>query len=817
MFEILNINGLTALFWIVQCHYDRPHTYTNLGPRGSGKSALLEALTTHYDKIIAGALRVVVEDYSKSLISGCGRRRYEERALNRILSGILLVLLLSGSILFVGAAQVCDLNCSKEMMGVVNPRGSSVQFETVTVQTRLRLFAVYNDYFHNLLLVANLTDIDGNPVVDEAISFSLRRKTAPITEPWFELGTATTNAAGVAEFNIALSGFTGPYSVRARHEQHIDFSASENIVNIVFPSGQVIHIKSDGSIDPLNAPIQKNGYSYVLTDDITADSAGIAIERDNIILDGAGHLIQPLPHIVGQYGISLIDKTNVTIKNVRIRSFFSHIKLSNSANNTIARNMLIRSEYPTLLLGHITTVELGLYLYGSTNNTISENEVTNTYIGIALESSPNNKIYHNNLINNTEHAHIELSGYANVWDDGYPSGGNYWSNYAGIDVCNGPNQDLSGSDGIGDTPYTIDANNTDHYPLNGPINLFNAGTWNEATYYVDIISNSTVSDFYFSPNEGAFLRFNVTGMVGTIGFCRVTIPKEILWVEDGWIVLVDGEPVGYTLIGDANYTYPFFTYSHSTHEVRIIGTHVIPPPLDTTPPVVGTPFQELDNVMPHQTVTVYVDVTDMESGVKTVILSYKKDGGIAWTNLTMLYNTTLGLYGAAIPGFPSATTICYKIIAYDNADNVAINDNAGQYYCYTVSPPPLSASISPLSASILIGQSVKFTSTASGGYTPYHRQWYVNDNPVSGANTNSWTFTPTTSGICYVHLKVSDAKGNTAQSETARITVAAVPVGGYSIPIQVHTKTQPIILYIAITVILTVIFIKIERKAKRKH
>jgi hypothetical protein len=32
--------------------FDRPHTYTNLGLRGSGKSALLEALATHYDKII---------------------------------------------------------------------------------------------------------------------------------------------------------------------------------------------------------------------------------------------------------------------------------------------------------------------------------------------------------------------------------------------------------------------------------------------------------------------------------------------------------------------------------------------------------------------------------------------------------------------------------------------------------------------------------------------------------------------------------------------------------------------------------------------
>jgi hypothetical protein len=131
--------------------------------------------------------------------------------------------------------------------------------------------------------------------------------------------------------------------------------------------------------------------------------------------------------------------------------------------------------------------------------------------------------------------------------------------------------------------------------------------------------------------------------------------------------------------------------------------------------------------------------------------------------------------------------------------------------------PPLTVSISPTSASILVGQSVTFTSTVSGGYTPYSYQWYLNGAPVSGATAASWTFTPTTAGIYYVHLKVTDAKGNTAQSDTARITVATVPVGGYSFPIQVHTKTEPIIPYIALIATLTAIFTKLRPKTKRKH
>jgi hypothetical protein len=131
-------------------------------------------------------------------------------------------------------------------------------------------------------------------------------------------------------------------------------------------------------------------------------------------------------------------------------------------------------------------------------------------------------------------------------------------------------------------------------------------------------------------------------------------------------------------------------------------------------------------------------------------------------------------------------------------------------------PPPLSASISPLSESINVGQSVTFTSTVSGGYTPYTYQWYLSGAPVSGTNATSWTFTPTTAGIYYVYLKVTDDKGNTAQSETARITVTTVPVGGYSISIRTPATAKTLTLYIILTAILTIALTTIKHETKRK-
>jgi parallel beta-helix repeat protein len=112
--------------------------------------------------------------------------------------------------------------------------------------------------------------------------------------------------------------------------------------------------------------------------------------------------------------------------------------------------------------------ESGITLYSTVytcyDNAVFGNSVIRNRYGISLNTSFNNTIYHNNFINNAQQAVISGSE-PNTWDNGYPSGGNYWNDYNGTDVYSGPYQNVTGSDGIGDTPYVIDANNTDHYPL----------------------------------------------------------------------------------------------------------------------------------------------------------------------------------------------------------------------------------------------------------------------------------------------------------------------------------------------------------------
>jgi len=105
------------------------------------------------------------------------------------------------------------------------------------------------------------------------------------------------------------------------------------------------------------------------------------------------------------------------------------------------------------------------------------NTISNNPIGLTINDAP--PAFHNNFINNTVQA---LSGCPfepclRPFDNGYPSGGNYWSDYSSAtDRCSGPNQDVCpSSDGITDKPYPIISScpgctlpGLDRYPLLRP-------------------------------------------------------------------------------------------------------------------------------------------------------------------------------------------------------------------------------------------------------------------------------------------------------------------------------------------------------------
>jgi len=245
--------------------------------------------------------------------------------------------------------------------------------------------------------------------------------------------------------------------------------------------------------------------------------------------------------------LSMVSKENkIRNNNVTNNTLFAGIDLANGAHdNEIENNNIVQNTY-------------GIWI-SFDNNSIFGNQIVNNDVGIYEDpESLGYKIFHNNFINNTKQ--IDLSGQSvNVWDNGLE--GNYWSDYNGTD---------SNQDGIGETFYIINGNNTDHHPLMGTFSDFPV-TLGEQTSHVTTVCNSTISAFQFD-QVNKIVRFNVTGEEG-IGFCRVCIPYNLM-PPPHTVIIDDGQtPVLYynhSIYDNDTHRWIYFTYLHSEHKVEVI-------------------------------------------------------------------------------------------------------------------------------------------------------------------------------------------------------------------------------------------------------
>jgi len=179
-----------------------------------------------------------------------------------------------------------------------------------------------------------------------------------------------------------------------------------------------------------------------------------------------------------QHGINIIDGDNVSVLNNTIKlntgdgvhgNNYCLNCLLNVTGNTISSNLsgiILQSLNNTIISENRIAYNIhdGIGAYRSTYVLIDLNNVTSNGVGVNLGGSTNNLVHHNNFLSNSVQSLDNETG-QNMWDVGYASGGNHWSDYNGVDNCSGPGQNVcSRSDGIGDTAYTF-ANSEDHYPL----------------------------------------------------------------------------------------------------------------------------------------------------------------------------------------------------------------------------------------------------------------------------------------------------------------------------------------------------------------
>jgi len=175
-----------------------------------------------------------------------------------------------------------------------------------------------------------------------------------------------------------------------------------------------------------------------------------------------------------QFGMSIESSSENNIVYNNVTEADEGITLAYSSSNNITNNNISNNKYGGVLLSlssdnniaynNVTgngLVGIGISSDGKgtlENNLLQGNNLTNNTCGVQLGYTSGNKCYNDNFVNNTQQAFVQVPiggvSIGNVWDNGFE--GNYWSDYNGTD---------SNQDGIGDTPYIIDANNIDHFPL----------------------------------------------------------------------------------------------------------------------------------------------------------------------------------------------------------------------------------------------------------------------------------------------------------------------------------------------------------------
>lgn len=208
--------------------------------------------------------------------------------------------------------------------------------------------------------------------------------------------------------------------------------------------GVYIRAKGTGTVNSLNW-IYDNSFQNVDGPVSVWNEEGVSeqnVVRENTMTNGG-------------FGVFLRNSDNNTVEDNTMTNFREGIALHGAEENRLVKNVIARGVDGVVV-----------------RDTILGNEITYNNIvsfigcGIALTyNASGNLVHHNNLLDSGYNGCD--GGNNNSWDDGYPSGGNFWSDYFGPDLFSGPNQDIPGSDGKGDTPHDTRGVGRDNYPLVG--------------------------------------------------------------------------------------------------------------------------------------------------------------------------------------------------------------------------------------------------------------------------------------------------------------------------------------------------------------
>lgn len=250
--------------------------------------------------------------------------------------------------------------------------------------------------------------------------------------------------------------------------------SSNRIVNDVVWRG--ININADHVNVTNNSLINCSieGYSLALKDvEILPDNSvnGLPIlfykNQDGIVVDSV-----PVGQLLVSYCTNM-TVTNISVSRVLCGADFEAVSNLTLLNSSFTRNAMgvEVADSRDCILSNLDLTDNDMYgalIQHSSRCAVSRSNISNNSVGLDLWFDDNIRVVGNNFMRNAIQALVDYSSDIS-WDAGYPIGGNYWSDYVGIDLMMGPGQNITGSDGIGDTPYAIGTTAEDQYPLLTPL------------------------------------------------------------------------------------------------------------------------------------------------------------------------------------------------------------------------------------------------------------------------------------------------------------------------------------------------------------
>ena len=189
--------------------------------------------------------------------------------------------------------------------------------------------------------------------------------------------------------------------------------------------------------------------------------------------------------------INFVNVTNAVVEGSTLARSNQAIFVWGSGNLIFTGNSLSNEQVPGV------TASACVQISGSTDVVVSGNTFAQCPTGGLWVDSSNMLVYHNNFLQGGVDGNLRSQ---DLWDNGYPSGGNYWSSYTGVDNCSGSQQNVcTGPDGIGDKPYTFTTWQSvvgqDRYPLMKPFTAQTSDPRFQQTFTFDGVIVSVFGTF----------------------------------------------------------------------------------------------------------------------------------------------------------------------------------------------------------------------------------------------------------------------------------------------------------------------------------